>query len=374
MSEYPGVSVVLHVGMPKCGSSALQSAFSATPELKGHDGRALRYVALQRNGQLLHGNALRERAAISQSGYVPSARLARPGGFAVARRRYIVRQLHEAAHDGARLLLSNEAWGHEHAEFRGTRFLEKLGLDAEVVLYVRPQVAWCNSAWWQWGAWKDVPLQRWVRNQQQRTCWAEVVKGWRQVPGVAKVSVRLLPQDIVADFCTLLGAAAPVTTAINPSLPEAVLRVFQRHRWLRPTADDSAIEFVIGRHLRFEGAGTPCVLDAESCARIVQQSHDGNLELLELLDDASRQRMRDDPAWWSAEFWADRGVQGWKPPPVNAAQSDQLAAAALDALYRLDAQLLESQARERKLRRRLERAQSADGRGWRQILERLRGA
>ncbi len=294
----------------------------------------------------MQGSALRDRAANQPERLRGLGARSRIWAASPAlRRRSVAAQLREAAADGARLLLSNEAWGHEHAEFRDTRILEQLGVDAEVVIYVRPQVAWCNSAWWQWGAWKDVPLQRWVRNQQQRVGWADVVKGWQQVPGVSKVHVRLLPPDIVADFCALLGAAAPATAAINPSLPEAVLRVFQRHRWLRATPDDSAIEFAIGRHLRFEGAGTPWVLDADTCARIVHESHDSNLELLELLDGESRARMRDDPAWWSAEFYADRGVQGWKPPPANAAQSDQLAAAALDALFRVDAQLLEAQAR-----------------------------
>ncbi|MBK7522589.1 MAG: hypothetical protein IPI75_21180 [Gammaproteobacteria bacterium] len=349
MSRPNSISVVLHVGMPKCGSSALQLALSGSPELRDRDARALRYVALLGNGKLLQGSALRDRAANLSSGYVASVRVAHLGGFAGVRRRGVAGQLREAASGGARLLLSNEAWGHEHAEFRDTRILEQLGVDAEVVIYVRPQVAWCNSAWWQWGAWKDVPPQRWVRNQQQRVGWADVVKGWQQVPGVSKVHVRLLPPDIVADFCALLGAAAPLTAAVNPSLPETVLRVFQRHRWLRATPDDSAIEFAIGRHLHFEGAGTPWVLDADTCARIVHESHGSNLELLELLDDESRARMRDDPAWWSAQFYAGRGVQGWKPPPANAAQSDQLAAAALDALFRVDTQLLKAQARIRKL-------------------------
>ncbi len=375
MTDDPArVSAVLHVGMPKCGSSALQSALSGSPELSGHDGRVLRYVALQRSGQLLQGSALSERAAVTQSGYVPSARLAQLGGFGALRRRILAGQLREAAADGARLLLSNEAWGHEHAQFRRMRFIEQLGLDAEVVIYVRPQVAWCNSAWWQWGAWKDVPLPRWLRNQQQRVRWTDVVSGWQQVPGVSKVSVRLLPQDIVADFCTLLGATAPAHAEINPSLPEAVLRVFQRNRGLRATADDSAIEFAIGRHLRFEGAGTPWVLNAETCARIVQESHDSNLELLELLDKESRAQMRDDPAWWSAEFYAGRAVQPSRPPLPNAAQSDQLAAAALDALYRIDVQLLEAQACARLLQRRLDETRPAIARRWREFLKRLRGA
>ncbi len=374
MTSPTNISAVLHVGMPKCGSSALQAALSGTPELIGHDGRVLRYVALRRTGQLLHGSALQQRAAAKPSGYVNSARLAQMGGFGTLRRRKLAGLLRDVAADGARLLLSKEGWGHEHGQFRRMRFVEQIGLDAEVVIYVRPQVAWCNSAWWQWGAWRDVPLQRWLRNQQPHLRWADVVQGWQQVPGVSKVSVRLLPPDIVQDFCALIGAPAPAAAAINPSLPEAVLRVFQRHRGLRATADDAAIEFTIGRHLRFEGSGTPWVLDAQTCARIVHDCHDSNLELLELLDEPSRAQMRADPAWWSAEFYAGRTVQPWVPPPPDAAQSDQLAAAALDALSRLDGQLLEAQARAGLLQRRLDDTRPAIVRLWQEFLKRLRGA
>ena len=116
------------------------------------------------------------------------------------------------------------------------------------------------------------------------------------------------------------------------------------------------------------------MLDAQTCARIVHDCHDSNLELLELLDEPSRAQMRADPAWWSAEFYAVRPVQPWTPLPPDAAQSDQLAAAALDALFRLDGQLLEAQARAQLLQRRLDDTRPAIARYWQEFLKRLRGA
>src|SRR5262249_46899346 len=149
--------------------------------------------------------------------------------------------------------LSNEGWGNEYAEFAEQRLLERLDIDAEIVLYVRPQVAWCNSAWWQWGAWNRNTFARWLDKQLMRIQWETIRAGWQAVPGVRAVHVRLLPEDILADFCALVGLDPLPPAVINASLPEPVLRLFQRHRELRGGPHESALEFSIARHLRLDG-------------------------------------------------------------------------------------------------------------------------
>lgn len=339
---------VLHVGMPKCGSSALQTALSAQPEVAGAAAPAARYVVLRRDGTLARAEEVVQGAALAPSGYLISARAADLEAMTSAQRRHLREVLSSAGSDGARLILSNEGWGQEFAEFAQGRFLERLGLQCAVVLYVRPQPLWCNAAWWQWGAWTRAPLARWVGNQLERICWSRVVSGWRAVPGVGSVHVRLLPPNIVDDFCGWLGLESPGEVVANPSLPGTVLRLFQRHRELRRGPHDSAIEFALGRHLALPSSRTPWVLPPALVERIIGSCRDSNLELLEQLEPAQREQMRADPAWWSAEHYADRPVLPWQPRPPIAQDVDELAAAALDAVHRLDTRCreLEQQLRE----------------------------
>lgn len=354
---------VLHVGMPKCGSSALQTALSAHPELRGAGASRACYVALHPRGELLAGEALRARAGDSALGYVVSARDEQLAALGTLALRGLAGALREVA-DDALLLLSNEGWGNHHAVFREGRLLERLGLEAEVVFYVRPQVGCCNSAWWQWGAWSGKPLPAWIDRHLPRMQWHAVAAAWREVPGVTRVRPRLLPEaGIVQDFCGLFGLEPPPDLRANASLPAPVLRLLQRHRALRPGPHDAAVEFALSRHLALEGS-PPWVLPPAQVERILDQCRAGNEALAAMLDAPDAQRMRDDPAWWSAAHWAGRQAEPWKPRPPDADESDALAAAAIAAIERLDAE-------NRALRARLREGATGGTRGS-ALLQRLR--
>lgn len=326
-------SVVLHVGMPKCGSSALQTALSARPDLPGDP--AARYAVLHASGNVFSGAQMAGRVAGAASGYSVSARAAQLDELGSIQFARIALQLEQLSRD-ARLVLSNEGWGNEYAAFSRERYLERLGITAEVVLYVRPQVGWCNSAWWQWGAWNEPQFNRWLRRQIERIQWGEVAAQWSRVPGVSHVRVRLLPQNIVADFCQTIGVAPVAEVKANASLPGAVLRLFQRHKQLRGGPHDSAIEFAIGRHLRLADSPTPWVLRGEHVALVLDSCRQGNLALLEYLDEPQREQMRLDAAWWEADHYSSRKIESWRPLPPDPLESDRLAAAALQALFELD--------------------------------------
>ncbi len=330
-------NAVLHVGMSKCGSSALQTVLSLNPELvPGVSATPTRYVVLQKNGTLATGDRISAIAHRSSSGYALSARASDMAKVGLARIALLRRELSSVRRDGARLILSNEGWAHEHEEFRSGRFLERLGLDCSVLIYVRPQVEWCNAAWWQWGAWTGLDLPAWVEIQRERIQWNRVVDAWRSVPGVREVQVRLLPPTIVTDFCELLGVGSPGNVIVNRSLPGAVLRVFQRHRGLRPGPHDSGIEFALARHIELPNAGTPWVMPADVIEDVIDTCREGNLQLLEQLDPVQQEKMRANPAWWDAAHVVKRERFPWQVQPPVPQSVDRLAAAALEAVHRLD--------------------------------------
>lgn len=322
--------------MHKCGSSAIQQALSLHPVLEKESGNGrFVYAAITSDGWLLRGDALRREMAVRAQSYVSSASWRDLAGFGDVRMSLLRTLLGRLVRGNDSVILSNEGWGNQFAVFQRHRLLERMGLRCHVVVYVRPQVAWLNSAWWQWGAWGDMPLQRWANTR--RLEWHRVVEGWRNTPGVEKVSVRLLPGDIVTDFARVIGAVTPPhRDEANVSLPGSVLRVLQRHRELRPDPHSSEIEFVLSRHLKMEKGKTPWVLPPELIDRILKQTHDSNISLMECLDDEQKALMQNDPAWWSDEYYADRKLEPCQPQEPNAAELDELVAALFDAMHKLD--------------------------------------
>jgi hypothetical protein len=328
------VKCIVHVGMPKCGSSALQTALSSSPQVSSAEHGRLSYVAIQNNGRLLTGAKLSSRNQYSVAGYIPS--LSAQGVQNLSSLSISALKVRLALYRSETIVLSNEGWGNQHGVFTDTKLLERLGLDCHVVIYVRPQVGWYNSAWWQWGAWTGKPLDEWISANLDKTRWANVVRSWERVPGVSQVTVRVLPDDILQDFYRLLGAQAPQTGKINSSLPGSVLRVFQRYRELRKSAHDSAIEFSIGRHLNVGRSATPWVIPQGVVKSIIEGSLNDNLELLELLDTDQRRLLEGNAAWWDADHYLQKTVEeAGKIAPV-VGDSDRLAAAALEGLADLD--------------------------------------
>jgi hypothetical protein len=330
------IECVFHVGMPKCGSSALQSALSNHPAIKNQAGRKLKYVAIRSNGDVIAGEALKALASVSAVGYIPSVRASRFKAFSRNQLTQIAEQLQVLSSDGSLLILSNEAWGNQVLEFADLDLFEHLGLTVEVVMYVRPQVEWFNSAWWQWGAWSGRTLDRWMNAHRHKVSWFETYQAWSKVAGVSKVTIRLLPKDIVADFYTLLNAPEPLALESNKSLPSSVLRLFQKHRSLRQNAHASDIEFVLARHLNLSAGATPWILSLERMANVLSENLESNQKLMSVLERDQKAVMQNNQAWWNAEHYQHKALQSFEK--VDLAQDDveNIAVSSIKALVALD--------------------------------------
>lgn len=323
--------------MSKCGSSALQQAMSFSPVIRKKDGGQFVYAALHSSGLLSHGDALAQQAKIMPQSYVSSATWKELSEMGLAKTLFLKTALARLCAPRKTVILSNEGWGGRFAVFQEGKILEKLDLNCHVVLYVRPQIEWLNSAWWQWGAWSEVPMQQWAI--KRRMLWHRLVEEWRNTPGVRKVTVRVLPRDIVADFSNVIGAVPFGDGALaNASLPGSVLRVFQRHRHLRPDEHSSTIEFVLSRHLSLPKRKTPWVLPQKLVSTIISRCEESNRILLDYLEGDQKSLMQDNPAWWSADYYADRKVEPARAVKPVAEELDELAAASFKALLELDLQ------------------------------------
>lgn len=303
--------IILHVGAGKCGSSALQTLLTRQAALRDSDGTVWRYAVFDDRLALSVAPGLR---ADPVRGYLSCASLAnlRPHGPADLAR------LARALAAAGPVVLSNEALLCMPDLAR--EFLTALGLPVTVLAYVRPQVDYVNSAWWQWGAWAcggDAhDRNRWITKRIRQAQYGDFLDRWQAIGVVERIVVRPLPRDIVTDFLDAFGFERPVglaTHRTNPSLPGPVLRLLQAFPELR-AAHGPEIDFLLPALLPPEAAApTPWVIDPALAEAIIDRSRPGNDRLLSRMTPDCAGAMREDRRWWSPEAFADR-----KPEPFHA--------------------------------------------------------
>ncbi|NSX57041.1 hypothetical protein, partial [Parasulfitobacter algicola] len=298
--------VILHVGAGKCGSSSLQRSLSLKPVLPHASGQTFEYVVIQEGGILQRGAALTHHANTSVYGYASS--FAPSSGTAL---KSIETGLANVADLPAEItpILSCEGWINRPEAFHDSRMLDHLGLTAEVVIYVRPQLDWLNSGWWQWGAWSEHPRSYWMERSLGRVKWDLAVQAWRRVPGVSKVHVRLVTSDITVDFGSIFGITLAPVGRVNSSSDGMLLRMLQRIRSLRRHEHDSMFEFAFAKWAPGPREKPAWVIPPEDCVRYLEAVKHSNLTLLDHLDPASAQAMKDDPRWWDAAHYATHKVE-----------------------------------------------------------------
>ncbi|WP_425074080.1 hypothetical protein [Sagittula sp. S175] len=245
--------IVLHVGAPKCGSSALQAALSARPILALPDGGQMCYTARGSGlrNEVLTGPRLQQAAEAAVHGY-----LNWPG-----RTREVSPPRYHAALDravrgteGAPPMLSNEGWIGRATEF-ATHLPQWFDGRTRVDVFAaaRPPLEWLNAAYWQWGVWTGQGIDDWLERQVMPYRLGSDLEAWAALPGV-RLHLALTP-DVVADFAERFGVALPADpTRRNAALPAAMVGFLIRNRRFRRNAHDSAVDFVLQRWCRPEVA------------------------------------------------------------------------------------------------------------------------
>lgn len=298
--------VVLHIGFGKTGSSSLQSYLSLNP-VHEKDGRKLLYCGLETDGHVRHGEELRRAASNTPLGYVSSL----PDVSKTGNLQRTKAEIGELTQAGFIPIFSQEDWGRRAADFVKTDFLNKVGCSAHVIVYVRPQVEWFNSGWWQWWAWmekfskpSDV-IDSWGFDFMR---WGKQIAEWSVVPGVEKITVRLHPKNTVEDCLAAVGGFRPKAKIekSNVSLGPMLIKILKRYPELR-TPHSSDVDLLLSEFFEFKG-DTPWVMDTGFSSRIIENCREDNLFLMDFLDPKSKTIMQEDARWWTEEAYADRRV------------------------------------------------------------------
>ena len=326
------MKIILHVGMPKCGSSALQTFLSSNEfiRLAGH---RYGYAAIQKEGHVISGDNLVKRAERNKFGYCDSIPSRGLHEFTDSEQARASKALKELSKKYDTLILSCEDWGGAPEFFSDNGLFARNEIEVDVLAWVRPQCNWLNSAWWQWGAWADVSIERWLKNIRARCDWGTLIQQWSRKSWVNSVTVRMLRSNVIEDFLSVLGVTGQYQLESNQSFPASILRLFQRHRELRPSPHDSAIEFALSRHFEFEDDPMPWVLDQQKVAELIDYYRAGNLVLEEHLESGQLELMRDDAKWFSSGPFRDKAVSD---PYGGAVDCDHLEPLLVQAMKIID--------------------------------------
>jgi len=330
--------------MPKCGSSALQTYLSSSDFERVTKGRCV-YLALKDDGRVLSGETLLRRAQMSPYGYTTSAQANALAALDTRQKTDVRASLYRLGEKHDWLILSSEAWGPTAQHFTDECLFADPAFEIHVLGYVRPQVEWINSAWWQWGAWTQLKPRQWIDRERKKALWYSLFHQWSAKTWIKSLNVRLLNDDIVQDFMSHLGYQVSNQSRINQSLPAIVLRLFQRHRHLRPDPHASAIEFVLARHLHLNTKKTPWIMGTAITSKLIDFFREDNEKLAQMLSPQQREHLISDPRWWQAEYYQQRSIEKAFVDRIDVDELERFAVAAIETINDIELELRELRAR-----------------------------
>ena len=305
------VQAVLHVGGPKCGSSALQRALSLSPILSGGDGRPYRYQAGRLAGGRLvpvEGRLLATMTHRSVHGYLSWPNVTRqedPAPYWQS----VAAAISAAKRRGQVPILSSEGWIAHAPAAEGV--MVQAGLDVlDVVAFVRPPLDWLNAAYWQWIVW-GVPSYSMHQHIRRIDLWlsrsryemGSQLAAWAAVPGV-RLRVDSAAKDVVASFARGSGVSLQAGEWVNPAPPAALTGFVLRNRRFRSSPHDSTLDFVVQRWCCFpKGEKLWAFLPVharEVWPRLMEEAE----RLLEVLPPETAEQLLAEPGWRTLDpYW-----------------------------------------------------------------------
>lgn len=314
--------IYFHIGFGKTGSSALQSYLSFNSEhgFQNSKGKLL-YCSFKKNGDIVFGDKLKEEAERSSLKYIASdPEIAQKWSHRRTRQ-----QLSKILKAGYTPLFSQEDWGRRAGEFLSADMFSKLNCTVHLIVYVRPQVEWFNSGWWQWWAWSDAfkkPVDVINAWGFEFMLWADQINKWKNIPNVEGVTVRVQSSDIVEDFLRIFDVAKNIVdqheARNNTSLSPMLIKLLLALKGIRDVhfAD---VDTILSKYITFEGK-SPWMIDSCLSESIINATKNDNILLMSMLSDENRDKMRHDPRWWDKEYYSGREV--WKEEDFELTQKD----------------------------------------------------
>jgi hypothetical protein len=298
---------IVHIGMPKCGSSSIQTFLSSQYfcDLSALNNYA--YVVITSKGEVLSGDILIKAAQQNKFKYETSASIDIIRSFSVQKKHEINKKLRKISKKFHNIIISNEGWAFMPSKFNEIRDIFNGSESVNIFGYVRPQVKWLNSAWWQWGAWTNHNLGAWINHNIAHIKWFELKLAWQQVNWINNVLFYPVPLDLHSDFLLRIGLNVAQFTykepkCVNKTFSECLLRVLQHNPDLKLTPHDSSIDFVLERYLGISES-SPWVIPEKNIQNLLAYFKTDNINFINSISESEAKFIVDDKSWWDVEAY-----------------------------------------------------------------------
>lgn len=292
--------LVLHIGAPKCGSSALQVALSRSPELLGQDGTKYRYTASwpRKSKQVTWvGADVTRHAERSPFGYASWSGL-RHGDDHAASMAALHHVLMKGRKGGYVPIASSESWINWPEVF-AQAFADWGHPKITVVAYLRPVVDWVNAAFWQWAVWdRPAQMDAWINNNATRLYqFGTQLEAWAAIPNIDLVIQSQKP-DVVRRFGLQFCVDLPMPERSNVTIAPALLGFLLRNRRFRETALGGEFEFIFQRWCPPVDGAKPLWALMPRHLRMLRDTFDTNKAALErIMSPEAYADLTRDPKW-----------------------------------------------------------------------------
>ncbi|TRX57403.1 hypothetical protein [Thalassomonas sp. M1454] len=293
------MKIFLHVGAGKCASSSIQNYFSNYSSTSD-----FAYVSMLRNGILDSGISFKKKAESLPYGYYSSVSLK----LCTINENFIqnlksslksLKKKHKA------IFLSNEDWSRCQDEFIKLESVLS-DYDIEIIMIVRPPVAWTNSAWWQWGFEHKGSIDSFIedRGAPLSQLWVEQINQFKNIPFIGKISVLSLNRSILSELSNLLGIKYDELgdKKSNVASSQELLSFMTKNPTLRYRKVRN--EFILNKYLQERGQSN-WVLSKKNISHILTHTNNSNIELAKMIDNED---ITQNLAWWDASFYEDKVI------------------------------------------------------------------
>lgn len=299
---------MLHIGGAKCGSTSIQTFLTNNPLLESRESVPYRYAVINPDFSVTFPEPNQNLGSVicPHLSSVP---------IPVSHERWsrfndAISEILRACDNKYVPILSSEAWAEWFIYFKLANTL-KLFPDTifESILFVRPQIDWFNSAWWQWGVWSDLKITDWILNYSTNTCdWYSIAKGWSELAINSKVYVyetsnrRHYTGNVLHTLMDHIDVSFEDLSldrySANVTPPLSLINFFQRHRNLRSDMHDVSIENLLKERVHFSGKRPGNVLSLDHKRYILKRYTNGNRELAGYFNEFNREFFLNSTKWF----------------------------------------------------------------------------